>query len=171
MAEVFFVSTFQQQRDRFHFVPRALATNLFRIFFLYLVLEQGWHRMEGVGPILLGIMPVCDVLMGLFYLWLVAYFFPKFSHSKLSFGLAAVGRTALSNYILQSVIGMLLVSSIGLGMYGSLTKWDSLLIALSVFPIQAALSVFWLRRFRFGPLEWAWRCLTYVRYFPLKRQL
>jgi uncharacterized protein len=66
---------------------------------------------------------------------------------------------------------MLLVSSIGLGMYGSLTKWDSLLIALSVFPIQAGLSIIWLRRFRFGPLEWAWRCLTYIRYFPLKRQL
>jgi uncharacterized protein len=149
----------------------AVATNLFRIFFLYVVLDKGWHRMEGVGPILLGIMPVCDVLMGLLYLWLIAYFFPKFARSKLSLGLAAVGRTALSNYILQSVIGMLLVSSIGLGMYGSLTKWDSLLIALSVFPIQAGLSIIWLRRFRFGPLEWAWRCLTYIRYFPLKRQL
>lgn len=147
----------------------AVITNLFRLFFIYVVLDRGWHRMEGIGPLLLGIMPVCDAVMGLFYLWLIAYFFPRLSGLRITNGFAAVGRTALSNYILQSIIGLVLLSSAGFGLYSELTKWNSLLIALGVFPLQMLLSWLWLRHFRFGPLEWAWRCLTYWRVFPLRR--
>lgn len=147
----------------------ALITNLYRLFFLYVVLPEGWHRLEDVGPLLLGIMPICDVSLGLFYVWLIAYVFERLQMPWLREAFGATGRMALSSYVLQSLAGLVLLSALGLGWYGQLTKWSSLWIALAFFPLQALLSWWWLRQFRYGPLEWLWRCLTYRKPLPLRR--
>ena len=82
----------------------------------------------------------------------------------------AVGRTALSNYLLQSVIGTLLFYSYGLGLFGRLGPALLLPLTVVVFAVQVALSVWWVKRFRFGPVEWLWRSLTYGRVLPLGRE-
>ncbi len=75
--------------------------------------------------------------------------------------LAAVGRLALSNYLLHSLVAALLYHSYGLGLFGRVSIWQGFLITLAVFSAQLILSPLWLRRYRFGPAEWLWRTLTY----------
>ena len=82
---------------------------------------------------------------------------------------AAVGRTALTNYLLQSVICTLIFYSYGLGFFGA---GPAVLLPLT-FLIFAALmyaSPWWLARYRFGPVEWLWRRLTYKGPLPMRRE-
>lgn len=81
--------------------------------------------------------------------------------------LAAPGRMALSCYISHSLIGILLFYGLGFGLGTSLGLVYIELIALVVFFIQIIVCRIWLNYFRFGPLEWLWRMLTYGRYFPI----
>ncbi|QRV14081.1 DUF418 domain-containing protein [Haloterrigena salifodinae] len=81
--------------------------------------------------------------------------------------LAAVGRTAFSNYILQTVLATSIFYGHGLGLFGRLTRVEALGVVLLVWAVQLPLSVLWLRYFRFGPLEWLWRVLTYGERQPL----
>jgi uncharacterized protein len=75
--------------------------------------------------------------------------------------LAAVGRMALTNYLLQ---GALIVPfCLAFGLFDRFTPSRALLLALLLFPLQAVFSLWWLRRFDYGPAEWLWRLLTYGR--------
>ena len=79
--------------------------------------------------------------------------------------LAAPGRMALSNYISQSLVGVLLFYGLGFGLGYSFGLVYVELTAFAVFVLQIVVCKWWLRHFRFGPLEWVWRMLTYGRYF------
>jgi uncharacterized protein len=74
---------------------------------------------------------------------------------------SAVGRTALSNYLLQSLICTLLFYGHGLGWYGQVSRAGQLLTVVGVWSVQLFVSSWWLTRFRQGPAEWLWRSLTY----------
>jgi uncharacterized protein len=74
---------------------------------------------------------------------------------------AAVGRMAFTNYILQSVIFGFIFFGYGIGLLGRLGAGPALVIGIVVYATQACFSVAWLKRFRFGPLEWLWRTLMY----------
>ena len=83
--------------------------------------------------------------------------------------LAAVGRTAFSNYLLQTVVAVVLFFGVGFGLYGRVNPVLGALIAVVTFAAQSAASVWWLSRFRYGPAEWIWRSLSYARLQPLRR--
>lgn len=74
--------------------------------------------------------------------------------------LTAVGRLALSNYLLQTFICATLFYGFGLGLYGQLDRASLLLIVLGVWIAQIAFSLWWLKYFRIGPFEWTWRRLS-----------
>lgn len=76
-------------------------------------------------------------------------------------GFAAVGRMALTNYLTQSLFYLFAIYGFGLGLMPWLGASLSLALAIGFFAVQAAFSMWWLQRYRFGPLEWLWRCLTY----------
>jgi uncharacterized protein len=82
--------------------------------------------------------------------------------------LAAVGRAALSNYLLQSLICTTIFYGYGLALFGKVSPSLGLLLTVAVFLIQIPLSLWWLRRFQFGPIEWLWRSLTYWKRQPLR---
>ena len=82
--------------------------------------------------------------------------------------LAAVGRTAFSNYLLQSLICTTIFYGYGLALFGKVRPSLGLLLTMIIFLIQIPLSVWWLRRFRFGPVEWLWRSLTYWQRQPMR---
>lgn len=90
---------------------------------------------------------------------------------KLLAPFAHAGRMALSNYVAQSfVIGFVLFGiGPGLALAGRIGPAHLTLIVIVVYPVQIALSRWWLRRFRFGPLEWAWRGLTYGTFPEMRR--
>ena len=83
--------------------------------------------------------------------------------------LAATGRLALTHYISQTVIAIYLFYGFGLGLFGSLERWQLALIWLAVALAQMGVSVAWLRHFRYGPLEWIWRSWAYGRAQPMRR--
>jgi len=84
--------------------------------------------------------------------------------------LAAVGRMAFSNYIAQSLICALLFYGWGFALWGKVSRAELLPIVVVIWMAQIAFSLAWLARFRFGPLEWIWRTLTYLRAPRLLRQ-
>jgi uncharacterized protein len=83
--------------------------------------------------------------------------------------LTAVGRLALTNYIAQTVIANLIFTSIGLSWFGLLDRAQAYLVMACIWITQVIFSLWWLSRFRFGPLEWLWRSLTYWRAQPMRR--
>jgi len=80
-----------------------------------------------------------------------------------------VGRMALSNYLFQSVLYALLFRAPFLHLYGKLSPLVCFAIVLVVFPLQALFSKWWLNQFRYGPVEWLWRSLTYRQIQQFKR--
>lgn len=82
--------------------------------------------------------------------------------------LQAVGRMAFTNYILQTVICTTLFYGHGLGFFGKMERVEQLLVVTCIWIFQLTFSPLWLNRFRYGPLEWLWRSLTYRRVVPFK---
>ena len=76
---------------------------------------------------------------------------------------------AFSNYIGTSFLMLLVFRSWAAGYYGHLGRVGLLLPMLLGWLAMLAWSRPWLTRYRYGPLEWAWRCLTYWRLFPFRR--
>lgn len=83
--------------------------------------------------------------------------------------LAPFGRMALTNYLLQTVLCVALFYGVGLGLGPNGGYPVRLLVFAVVLTGQIAFSHWWLARYRFGPIEWAWRCATYARLQPLRR--
>jgi len=77
--------------------------------------------------------------------------------------LAAPGRLALTNYLMQSVICTVLFYGYGLGWYNRISPVAGVGLCLAIFIAQSAFSALWLRWWRYGPAEWLWRSLTYLR--------
>lgn len=88
----------------------------------------------------------------------------NWAHRLAAFG--DVGRMALTNYILQSIVATLLFYGYGLGLYGRVDPTFTLALTLTLYSFQVRLSRWWLGSHRFGPLEWAWRSLTYGKLQP-----
>src|SRR5690606_8335750 len=80
---------------------------------------------------------------------------------------APAGRMALTNYLLQSLLGTLFFYGYGLGQWG-MGRAAQLLFVVAVFALQLLWSRWWLARYHHGPLEWAWRAVTYLRVPPLR---
>lgn len=77
--------------------------------------------------------------------------------------LTYAGRMPLTNYLMQSVICTLVFYNYGLGLYGKTGPGVWLVLAFAIFGLQVVASQWWFRRFRFGPGEWLWRALTYLK--------
>ncbi|MBC9931792.1 DUF418 domain-containing protein [Chitinophaga qingshengii] len=82
----------------------------------------------------------------------------------------AAGRMAATNYLLQSVTCVWIYYSFGGGLYGYASPTMYILIWLMVLGIQLTVSTWWMSHFRFGPVEWIWRKLTYGKAYAVKVQ-
>ena len=95
------------------------------------------------------------------YATLLAGLFTNPARQRWVLWLAPVGRMALTNYLTQSVVCVAFFSGIGTGLYGRVgPAWDWA-ATFVLFSAQIAFSHWWLARYRFGPMEWLWRSLTY----------
>jgi uncharacterized protein len=83
--------------------------------------------------------------------------------------LGAVGRMALTNYIMHSVICAFVFTGIGFSLFGQLQRYELYYVVVSIWVFQLIISPIWLKYFRFGPLEWLWRSLTYKKKQPFRR--
>jgi uncharacterized protein len=82
--------------------------------------------------------------------------------------LAAVGQMALTNYLTHSVVCMLIFTGVGFGLFGELQRYQLYYVVAAIWLVQLIASPLWLRYFRFGPVEWVWRSLTYGMRQPMR---
>jgi uncharacterized protein len=123
-------------------------------------LGRGFFSIEGLPP------PVLAIGYGAAVLAIIATGGWRF------FAWAApLGRMAFTNYLLQSLIFGWIFYGYGLGLFGSLGIAVASAIAIAVYALQVLLSRWWLRRFRFGPVEWLWRTLMYGTAQPMRQRL
>jgi len=81
---------------------------------------------------------------------------------------APVGRMALTNYLMHSIIGVVLSYGFGLALWWRIGAANAMAIAAAIIVLQIPLSAWWLSRYRFGPVEWIWRRLTYGQPLALR---
>ncbi|TQV75256.1 DUF418 domain-containing protein [Aliikangiella marina] len=110
-----------------------------------------------------------SLLMAIGYIGMFNLFFLSEGFKKLKQRLQAVGQMAFTNYITQSLICTSLFYGFGLGLFSMLSRFEMVLVAILVLALQMVWSPWWLKKFRFGPLEWLWRSLTYFKLQPMKR--
>ncbi len=108
--------------------------------------------------------------LGLGYVAALTLFFSSFPDTWLARMLAVAGRLSLSNYVGQSVIGIVVFYGCGFQQWGRFGVTWSIVFIMSIFAGQIIFSWGWLRFFQYGPLEWVWRCLTYGRVVRLRNE-
>lgn len=144
------------------------------VFFLLRSAGLADHPLPGfdgaAGEMALGLARFATALaMGLFYLAGLVLLFQRPGWRRLIVKLAPLGRMALTHYIGQTIIAIVLFYGIGFGLGARFGLLGTLVASLVILALQLAASRWWLARFRFGPLEWLWRSLTYLRVQPIRR--
>lgn len=109
-------------------------------------------------------------LFNLFFTIFIAtcfiYLFGRTNWQKKLNYFSPYGRMALSNYFLQTLIGTFILYNWGLGYLGKLRNIETFTIAIVIITLQIIMSNYWLQKFKYGPLEWLWRSLTYFKWQP-----
>lgn len=137
-------------------VPIALATLRGGLtYYDTLAAFMGWSML-----------PRLAVILGL--VALLAEWAPR-ARGWLGRRFAAAGRVAFSNYLGTSLLMMLVFHGWAGGLFGELTRGELYLVMLGAWAVMLAWPAWWLAHFRYGPLEWLWRCLTYGERLPLRR--
>ena len=109
------------------------------------------------------------ISFGLCYVSIIVFLFAGGKSDVLKKFFAPVGRMALTNYLLQTVICTTIFYSYGFGLYGKIAAWQGILLTIVIFTAQVFFSRWWLSRYRFGPFEWLWRSLTYWKVQPIMK--
>jgi uncharacterized protein len=140
--------------------PLGLAGNL-----LFAVLIQDQSRSTLTARIVIGSVgeTIGAPLLMLAYVATIVLLFQRPTAQRWLAHLAPVGRMALTNYLGQSLICTLIFYGYGLGLFGQVGKTAGLLLAVLIYAAQIPISRFWLSRYLYGPMEWLWRLLTYLR--------
>ncbi len=106
---------------------------------------------------------VANVLMSLGYMSMIVLAMQQPAQARWLRWLAPAGRMALTNYLLQSVVCTAIFYGYGLGYFERLPRaWQPLFVVV-LFALQVVSSRWWLARYRYGPMEWLWRWMTYAR--------
>ncbi|MGJ4804138.1 DUF418 domain-containing protein [Luteimonas sp. SDU82] len=130
---------------------------------LSMAVGSSFDGMREMGPMLLaqGLMMLGSLPLALGYLSLLVLGLGAPGVSRVLGWLAPPGRMALTHYLLQSLIASTLFYGYGVGLWGQVGRAGQVLLVLAVFAMQVLTSHWWLARYRFGPMEWLWRWLTY----------
>ena len=133
----------------------------------------GWSAMNGqpLGAGVHGLLYFISVYVtAMGYVAAICLIFNRTQKGVVWRMLAYPGRMALTCYIGQSVAGVFVFYGIGLGFGATMGLVYVGLVALGIYVAEAAVCRAWLAMFRFGPLEWLWRCLTYGRFFAIMKK-
>ena len=125
---------------------------------------SSWPVVAGMG-----LFDAWNNAMTLFYIASFALLFLRARWRPRLLSFAPVGRMALSAYVAQTAIGVLIFFGVGFGLLGRFGNSVTMPLGVAVFALQVWACRAWLARFRFGPLEWAWRSLTWLRIEPFRK--
>jgi uncharacterized protein len=110
-----------------------------------------------------------SILVSLGYIGLIMFLIKSFKKGWLANSLQAVGQTALSNYLIQTIIATSIFYGHGFALFGKVDRWQQIIIVFGIWILQMIISPIWIKKFKFGPFEWLWRSLTYWKFQPMKR--
>jgi uncharacterized protein len=122
----------------------------------------------GLGPVAAVADQIAPVVLALGYAGVILLLATEGRTEGLVDWAAPLGRTAFTNYVLQSVIFGWIFYGYGFGLFGRLAPAPTFALGVAIYTAQALVSALWLRHFQFGPLEWLWRALMYGRRPPLR---
>lgn len=130
------------------------------------VINANFNRnyMMGRGAVIFGL---SSLPMALGHVGVIMLICKRGLIARLRMRLAAVGRMALTNYLMHGLIGTTLGCGYGLGWYGRVERWQMALVVVSIWILQLIVSPIWLKHFRYGPAEWFWRLITYWKPQPM----
>ncbi len=141
------------------------------ISILYAFLEMDEHRLPEAFALLDTIAYAFSVVpLSLAYTASISLWFLNAKYREFLKLFSNPGRMALTNYILQSVLGILIFYGVGFGFGAKTGLIYVILIAIGIYGLEIIFSHFWLKYFNYGPLEWLWRQLTFGKRFPLRKQ-
>jgi uncharacterized protein len=123
-----------------------------------------WWRVLSPVPWEMAVLGLCA-----FYVSAVSLLFLRPRARRLLSLWAPAGQMALTNYLSQTVISQFIYYGYGLNLIGKLHPLPCLALMFALFWVQVGVSHLWLARFRFGPVEWLWRSLTYGKLQPMRR--
>ena len=109
-----------------------------------------------------------SLFVSMAYISLIIFIYQKIKESNWYMVLANVGRTALSNYLLQTLLCTLIFYGHGFGLFAQVERKFQFIIVILVWFVQIILTQVWLKYYKFGPAEWLWRSLTYFKRQPFK---
>lgn len=118
----------------------------------------------------ISIMNIFNACLTIIYIAWFTLLFQKERWQKRLMVFYEAGRMGLTTYIMQSIFGLALLSTLGFGLVGEFGAAILFLFAIGLFVIQIAISKFWLTYFNYGPIEWVWRCLTNFTWVPLAKE-
>lgn len=135
------------------------------IYITRLVVDSYWD--PWTRPLLMASYEYGRLTVGLAHLSLLLLIFKLGWFRPITVLLSKVGQMALTNYLLTSILMTLFFNGYGLGKFGALERHQLLYVVFSMWSINLILSPIWLHYFKFGPVEWAWRSLTYWKRQPM----
>jgi uncharacterized protein len=138
---------------------------------LFSAYDLSAHQWDGMYAFQAGVRAnyVGSVLMSLGHISVFLLVIKSGAVGKLMQRFAALGRMALTNYLMHSVILTTIFYGYGFGLYGTIPRIWQMGFVVAVVAFQLWFSPIWLQRFRFGPVEWLWRSLTYWKRQPMQR--
>jgi uncharacterized protein len=130
------------------------------------------HGFDSLYMMRVGNVPnqVGSVLVALGHIALLMLLVQSGAFRRLLARFAAVGRMALSNYLMHSIVMTTIFYGYGLNQYTEIPRSGQMLLVVALIGLQLLVSPWWLARFRFGPAEWVWRSLTYWRPQPMRNE-
>jgi len=134
------------------------------------IFKLGWEQNRIVGFIFSIFYDIHSAALVCFYVSGLTLLMYRVRWQKILYPLASVGKLALTCYLMQTFLGLLLFYYVGLGLVGQTPPWLNWLIGIGYFLLQVIISKWWLTRFNYGPVEWLWRSATFFRWYPMKKK-
>ena len=159
------------ERSNAYYKKMMLAGYAFGVpIVLFSAYDLSAHQWDGMYLMSVGGMwnYVGSILMSLGHISVFMLIIKSGAFRNLMERFAALGRMALTNYLMHSVVLTTVFYGYGLGLYGTIPRIWQMLFVVTMVGFQLWFSPFWLRSYRFGPVEWVWRSLTYWKRQPFR---
>jgi uncharacterized protein len=135
-------------------------------WYIALTMDSSYF-LEKIGP---NLYQFRRLFQALGYMSLVILLYKAGIFSRLWTWLSRVGQMAFTNYLMQTIICGFIFYGWGLGKFGTMARHETYYVVFVVWIFQIIFSNIWLKYFRFGPFEWAWRSLTYWKKQPMRKE-
>ena len=104
------------------------------------------------------------------YISMIMLWIRQDNSRKIQKDLKAIGKTALTAYLIQTIIATFIFYGIGLGLFGYVSRAYQLVIMVFIWFVLIKICPFWLSKYHYGPVEWVWRMLTHYKWVQILRK-